>query len=581
MPLLRKSKVKLVASEETKGVHLIIELSSIFCLGFLLFLVLFTHTGFLLGFTISTITLPIAITVYVAFLVGMFLKTQQLKIYGKKYLLSLCVFLFTVFLMGVLSLQYFAQTYDTSWDGQGYHANGVIALSSGWNPFYEKDLPVQFPDAAIFVQAYPKAVWIMQSLIYSSTGYFDSGKVTNAYVIVLAFACVFLFLRKLHVSSFLSIVLSLVFVLQPPYIIQIHSFQADLFSYEMTLIAISSLGLLALERNKKRYVFMFIMAVLLLAGSKFSNLLIAAVLGVIFLLIQLIGYKKLKLNINMLAYTFVTICSILLFLVSPYITNIIYHGHPFYPSNLKEVSLTYRQDNVPQSLQNAHNAELFFYGLFSKSQVKPMGNDDPMNIAELKIPFTFTNEELVQSATIFNNRVGSAGPLYSGIVVLTIVLIFYLFVGVQKQYRTQSLIAIVLTGVCVALTLLSPAANMLRYNIQIVFIIFIPIIAALLFLKKSFPARVLTYAAIVLLLVNALLFTAAVLNQRNEEKRVIINQLQGFKDSNKHHTVEAQNFYSNYIRLKEYSLDITVSGEIDCYPIFLEYTFYTTKVCPK
>lgn len=580
MPRVSKKKVTSVVPEEKKGILFILELLAMFSLGLMVFLVLFVNAGFLLGFTITKFTLPIALIAYVVVLIGIFLRVLQFKTHVGKFIVAFCLFVVTALLMSFISVQYFSQTYDTSWDGQGYHSNGVIALSNGWNPMYQKELPIQFPDAEIFVQGYPKAVWTIQSLIYTATGDFNSGKITNLYAIVIAFVVTFLFLRKVRLSYFLSGALALVFVLQPPFIIQINTFQADLFSYQMTLIAVSALGLMAMEANAKRYVLIFVMAMLLLIGAKFSNLYIVVTLGVIFMLIQIFNQTRLLLSSALSLYVPILLCSIL-FISTPFITNIFQFGHPVYPSNLPEVSETYRQDNVPKNLSYAHNGELFIYGLFSKSQVKPMGNDDPMNIAELKMPFTFTNEEIKQSVSIYNNRVGSAGPLYSGIVVLTLVLIFFLLIRVQKKYRNHALVAIGLIVLCLLLTILSPASNMLRYNVQIVFFPFIALVAALLYLQKSGLVKALSYITIAVFLINALVFTYASINQRSEEDRVVTKQLQSFKDSNLEHKIYAQNFYSNYIRLEEYGIPYRVNNNIDCYPIFLEYTFYTTKVCPQ
>lgn len=567
---------------ETKTSHNIIierviELFGIVSLGYLFFIIIYGHVGFIFNQTITKFTLPISFALYslLVCIVTVFLK--QFTKDKKYYLVALTVFVLFSISMFFLSMKYFSRTYDTSWDGQGYHSNGIISFARGWNPVYEKELPLKFPDASIFVKGYPKALWLIQSSIYLTTGSINAGKVTNLVALIIAVAFSYTFLRKLKIPIPTTLFLTTLLVFQPPFLMQFFSFSADGFSYELFVIAIASLGIFALNTKANESLVGFTLAELILAGTKFSNLPIVVALGSIFLL------NFFRKSINRALVIILTVGG-LIFILVPYATNGIFYKDLFYPTNLKAISDSYKNDNIPKNLSNSNKLTLFFYGVFSQSQVKSMGRDDPLNKAVLKIPFTFTKEEIINSASIFNNRVGSAGSLFSGIVVLSIVTgMLMCYLGLRNiEMRKGLLIMVGAVGICLTVTLLNPVPNLIRYNSQIVLIPFVVVITALIGFKNSTFIRILAYLMLIFIFFNMSIYSGSVLERKMKETIEINKQLNLMKQSQSSYMVKANNFYSNYIRLQEYQIPFEITDHLKCsnQEILLNSS-YTTRFCKK
>ena len=567
---------------ETKTSHNIIierviELFGIVSLGYLFFIIIYGHVGFIFNQTITKFTLPISFALYslLVCIVTVFLK--QFTKDKKYYLVALTVFVLFSISMFFLSMKYFSRTYDTSWDGQGYHSNGIISFARGWNPVYEKELPLKFPDASIFVKGYPKALWLIQSSIYLTTGSINAGKVTNLVALIIAVAFSYTFLRKLKIPIPTTLFLTTLLVFQPPFLMQFFSFSADGFSYELFVIAIASLVIFALNTKVNESLVAFTVAELILAGTKFSNLPIVVALGSIFLL------NFFRKSINRALVIILTVGG-LIFIFVPYATNGIFYKDLFYPTNLKAISDSYKNDNIPKNLSNSNKLTLFFYGVFSQSQVKSMGRDDPLNKAVLKIPFTFTKEEIINSASIFNNRVGSAGSLFSGIVVLSIVTgMLMCYLGLRNiEMRKGLLIMVGAVGICLTVTLLNPVPNLIRYNSQIVLIPFVVVITALIGFKNSTFIRILAYLMLIFIFFNMSIYSGSVLERKMKETIEINKQLNLMKQSQSSYMVKANNFYSNYIRLQEYQIPFEITDHLKCsnQEILLNSS-YTTRFCKK
>ena len=149
----------------------------ILTLGFLIFEILFVHAGYFISQTINSYTLPITYILFTgAILLYLFL-TKSLNF--KNYKTCSLFFIAFSLVFFLLAKYLFSQTYDTSWDGNGYHSSGVISFANNWNPIQQTKLPVRPPDPGIFVNGYPSALWLIQGSIYSTIGTINSSKVTN------------------------------------------------------------------------------------------------------------------------------------------------------------------------------------------------------------------------------------------------------------------------------------------------------------------------------------------------------------------------------------------------------------------
>lgn len=549
------------------------ELSAFFALGFIFFEVIWAHLGFVFGHSLSALTLPLSFSFYCLLIsFALFFVDQK-----NRFSYAVSYILFTVFsiIMLFYAAKIFPATYDTSWDGQGYHSNGIISFAEGWNPIYQPELPFKFPDASIFVRGYPKALWLIQSSIYQTIGFLDAAKITNLLALLVAAIFVFRFLQKLKIASALSLIISLLLVLQPPFFMQLTSFMADLFSYQMLLIAISALGIYILETSVGLSLAVFVIALCFLMGTKFSNLPLAGVLGLIFLYFS---FRKFQSRRFISGYWLsILMASALIFNFIPYGTNYLHYGYPFYPSQLPEIRQSYQSDNTPQNLVGVSSPVKLFYSIFSASQLRRMSKNHPQNLAVLKLPFTFTVPEIRAAASIYNDRVGAAGPLFSGVVVLSLIVFLILLF---KDRKTSLVIAVIIV-LGLVLALVNPAPNLLRYHGQLILVPFFIIITIFTLYKSS---KLLTFLALLILLtlhLNTVMFDTAVFHRIATESQLINHQLAQMKNSFQPNIIKSNNFFSSYIRLKENQIPFVVADMLPCpNPQTLVETHSTVYYCP-
>ncbi len=84
--------------------------------------------------------------------------------------------------------------YDFSYDGQGYHQPGIMALANGWNPVSEPFLENHSPfygkvigPQVKFINHYPKASWIPAAAVLKLTGSIEAGKMFHFIFLAAAF----------------------------------------------------------------------------------------------------------------------------------------------------------------------------------------------------------------------------------------------------------------------------------------------------------------------------------------------------------------------------------------------------------
>jgi hypothetical protein len=97
--------------------------------------------------------------------------------FGEMLALMIVLFVVSVWLNGLIN--------DASFDGQTYHAEAIIHLHNGWNPFYEftpKD--AAFAD---YLGFFSKGAWINAAAIYGLTGNIEQGKVFNTLLLIASF----------------------------------------------------------------------------------------------------------------------------------------------------------------------------------------------------------------------------------------------------------------------------------------------------------------------------------------------------------------------------------------------------------
>ncbi|MEZ6255694.1 MAG: hypothetical protein R3B92_02910 [Patescibacteria group bacterium] len=565
-----------------------LELFSLLILGLLAYAILFIRVGFLLGITINVLTLPVIV---ISYLIMVYLCVVLLNSYTKLNIdQSLAPYYFLSFLGFVIVMGFFTYglgyTYDTSWDGQGYHQTAIIALRMGWNPILDSNINLlQELPSQIFAEGYPSAIWELQASIYAFTNKINSAKVINLVFGFVSFLLLYDFFSSIKIRWVFNTLLSFAVVFQPVYVLQLFTYMQDGLGYQLYVIAFVTLAKLAMNTSAYISIPVFALSQIFLVSSKYSNLPVALVLSIICGL--LLGNRFLNKDYKMslqLRYWLIAVAVIVgIFAFVPYGRNLLWHKAMFYPVNRPELLGAVEYNNVPSNLKGSNKLSLLFYGIFSRSQEVESGDPRSLyNIAILKWPFEFSWQEVLDGSSLFNNRVGAGGPLFSGIVFLSI--LFLLFCGFVTQNRNQRYavylgwFSIVLF--CV-LAVLTPNPNLLRYVSQLQLIPFVVIVPLITVFKKSY-VNVFANLIAVLVLINVSLYAYGVVFHQHKVQKLINNQFSQMKESGKTYYVRAQQFYSNYALLSENNVAFYVADELRCGNVdTLVSAYTTTQFCSR
>lgn len=303
---------------------------------------------------------------------------------------------------------------DTTWDGQTYQAEGIISLAEGWNPYYQAS-----PDHAVFptwLAFFSKGPWINAATIYRFTGHIETGKVFNFLLLMASF----LFSRN-AISTFPKLgkhtilLLSLLLTFNPVTLYQMFSFYVDgqlssclvivvaLFILyhsrpdRVLLVTLVLLSIYIINLKLSGAIYLSIMAGGMLvwnwlSGSRESRKMVASLFIVWGIAIGIVGYNP---------------------FVSQYLTKFVATGNPFDPITWPQ--LISIEGNSPVNFVGQDLLWKLVTSLFSESQ-------NGIEATRLKLPFTVYPEELL-SFTSADPRVAGFGPLFSGVIVLTIMLV--------------------------------------------------------------------------------------------------------------------------------------------------------------
>jgi hypothetical protein len=359
---------------------------------------------------------------------------------------------------------------------------------------------------------------------------------------------------------------------------QLPTFLEDGYSYEVAVAALAA-GVLYVRQRKPVYLLAFLAAWLLLAGSKFSNLFVCALLGVACVTYLLVVRAYRERRMWYVAGLFIATCLLLLWV--PFGTNTLRHGSPVYPQNETGAATKLLDDNVPSNLKTASRPTLLFYGIFSHIQRSDAGNPaNSNNVATLKIPFTFEPYELEQLNN-FQGRVGSGGLLFSGCILIAFALYVLAIVRLKtKQERRFAIGVAALSLLIIVAALVVPVSNKLRYSPLVTLI---PVLVLLMLVHGPRLKNWLRFGASLLavcIIGNIVLAVSIFAIARVHETGVITAQLATLQQSKRPIIVEAHNLYSSYTRLQDHRVPFVATTSLPCkQPETLEYTNWTTAFC--
>lgn len=445
--------------------------SSFFLLCSLSLILIISNLAFLFNFDINIFNVVISVFLSLAALVYT-VKNRRDRIVSVIVAVLISLFSYN------LAITYF----DLSYDGQGYHQETIYLLKNGWNPVFEETTVFRS-----WINHYQKGNEIIQANIYLLTDKIEAGKMINLLFIFIAFAVFVVFLSTLKIRSLYKWLLSFIVVFNPVVFTQVFTNYIDANWYLTLVIALSSLCTYFMDR-KPIGLIIFILSSVIFCSLKLTSIPVFIVITVFAFSYHLFFQKKKMVFPFLAIFLLSVICNI-----HPFITNVKngYHIlHPFAGSKKSDIL----NQNIPEVLLNKNRIERLLVSLFSETS----NGIKAIHYEGLKMPFQINKANLYLS---YDTRLGGFGFLFSGILILSVVLLIHLLF-LKKQNFLKKVLVIVLVGLLCTI-LINPASWWARLSAQI-WLFPITIVIFALLSEKKLPS-LLALLVLPLFMVNVLI----------------------------------------------------------------------------
>lgn len=388
---------------------------------FLAATLLLAHAAYLFGIGLSAV-IPVTAFV-VAWLTGFAVPGIPGPGRGLSRVTAIAIFP-TVFIFSLAVATFF---YDVSFDGQLYHQDAILRLVRGWNPLRETELSWHRKVA----EHYPKAGWMIAASLYHAAGGIESGKALNILLLITSF---FVVHRALEKATTLPTggrtLVALLLALNPVSVYQLLSFMADGCLASLLVILVGQMIILVRDPSRRDAVQLGIAAVLL-GNVKYTGLIYLLVLGVPWLLFFLWKRRDLAKS-ALLSAGIIVFLTVFLFGYNPYVVNTVHHGDPLYPM-LSDEGRDFQAGQVSDEFYRKGRFEKLALSLFAQSRNSI--TDGPA----LKIPFSVTSGEAL-AFTTWDPRFAGWGPLFSGALVIALVMMAFLWRRRPDAFRIGAVV---------------------------------------------------------------------------------------------------------------------------------------------
>jgi hypothetical protein len=341
-----------------------------------------------------------------------------------------------------------SQVMDASYDGLMYHQTGVLRLLSGWNSFRDGS------SGSIWVDAYPKASWLVGASLASLMGTVEAMKAQNFALLAASGCLVFGALRFgiPALSRSYCVLLASLAAMNPVALSQLLTGYNDglLGSGLTCLVALAAIAIF--RAQERRWLIHAILLLPFVVNLKFTAipytvvLLLAGLASLAFVAERL---PAVRLGISLSAALMLAV----FFLgFDPYVKNTLQHGHPFYPV-FGEGKINVMEANLPDALQHAGYLTKLAAGIFAS----------PMAGQHGEIAFSWLPRwRQIEQYSVPDVRLAGFGPLFA----MTLMLSVAILAAVRKmQLRQRWLLGCALV---LALSgLINPEAWWARYVPQL------------------------------------------------------------------------------------------------------------------
>ncbi len=502
---------------------------------------------FLAGIPITKYHLPAAFLAGGIFTWFIMRDKGSIEKFRKDFVIAAGLVLMLIFLSIVVSSWF----YDFSWDGQAYHQETILQLKDHWNPTRSYlSFTVLLSDVCNY---YSRGIETLQAAIYAFTGRIESGKATNfIFFFALASLSYSFLVGQLGFLPLKASLIALLASCNPVFFYQAFTYYIDAQIYFLYAILVIAAVTVFIESDKASY-FIYGFSIVLLLPAKFIAIPIAGIFIISFLLILLVFRKYPVLKKTLAVSVVFSFLGFFIVGYQPYVTNMVNHGSPFYPFAGKGAARgAPLVDQSPETFPGKNRAEKFFISLFSRTD--NLQSAETSRTPELKIPFTVTKSEL---RIVWDQRIGGFGPFYSGIFLISVILLVYLLFKPGPGDRLY--LGLLMVALFCSIAIISESW-WFRYIPQLWLFTIIVIIFYEKTGKTHFRDMVLKLLYFVMI-VNLLLIASGTLFWNCRDTLKLNEQLQALKEEGKPVRANFSIFSGNRARLMEHGIRFTETRE--------------------
>jgi hypothetical protein len=449
--------------------------------------------------------------------------------------------------------------YDTSWDGQGYHAEAILQLMNAWNPL--RDVLPEGAASPLKLRFYAKGSWITAAALNTFVGDVEAGKALH---LTLMLAAWLFSLAAVSTIAGLAwpykVMVSLVLAINPVSICQMFTYYVDGQLGSLLISAVSLMILL--DRRPDRVLMLSLMLIVVLTiNVKLS--------GAVYIGIITIGYwswyvlaKKERwgefgawlFSGGVVGGAFIGFNPYLNEFFSRFSTNRLSLSVADSVSLLKMAVY----NDAPPNFFGKGSFEQLLISLFSKSQVLFWS---PVRPSRFKLPFTVSQDE-IQAFWAPDVRTGGFGPLFSGALILSLLILVTYISNYRHAFKDN-----IALFVLVALTILSATPNPMmwwaRFAPQFWMV---PGIVGLIGFSFAGPALIRSLALVLFLTlsINNLLVASTNLRATRYVSQIVGEELNQLQDKSEPIAVQFNGFAATRYRFQQQGVRFVEFDKLPC-----------------
>lgn len=379
----------------------------IISLAILLFVSLTTCLGYLQLLLNLSFAVPAAPVI--AFIASIYFIKKEANIS------DICAYLFLVLIIGTIEAYFM----DVSWDGQWYHMQAVRSIVSGWNPYWSDEL--SDVTGAVWINSYPKATWVFGAELYQLTDSLNVGKMYQLLFAVANFLLIWDIAKDFMAKNKWRLITAFLLAFNPVVSAQLFSYYVDsvLYSSMLAIACVAYLWSKGVGFSNRFYIALLVLLTAFLINLKFTALAYAGLEWFCILLLYFV-YRRQSFKLCLFASFIAMFFSVMIIGFNPYITNIMRHGHPFWPVR-GEYALNVMAAGGDDEFLNQSRVIKLFEAAFSPSYNHEMS----MEQVQYKIPGNIHVSE-IRALAKTDTRMGGFGVWFSLGVILTVISSAYL-----------------------------------------------------------------------------------------------------------------------------------------------------------